>query len=235
MSDRKADGVVDLVQGVLRQVNRSRATAVGLALVGFLGVGSSTGSAQAPATPPAGAEKPAVLLVNERHPLPGTMTGGVPADVDVAGTFRRLADAGARTFIDLRTDAEVTPETRAAALAAGLDYTRLPVGGEVDLDLGTVRALDALLGDWSRYPVVIACASGNRAGALLALRAFWLGGTRAEDALALGQAAGLTKLEPSVRLLLGLPPMIVAAAAPVAPARQGAGPSVEPAESMPSH
>jgi hypothetical protein len=53
---------------------------------------------------------------------------------------------------------------------------------------------------------VIACASGNRVGALLALREFWLEDAEPEAALALGKAAGLTRLEPSVRLLLGLPP-----------------------------
>ena len=71
----------------------------------------------------------------------------------------------------------------------------------------SARALDLLLDEWGRYPIALACSSGNRAGALLALRAFWLDGADAASALELGLAAGLTRLEPSVRLLLGLPPM----------------------------
>jgi protein tyrosine phosphatase (PTP) superfamily phosphohydrolase (DUF442 family) len=85
-------------------------------------------------------------------------------------------------------------------------YERVPVQGDADLDLASARALDALLDDRARYPVAIVCASGNRVGALLAVRAFWLEGSNPETALALGRAAGLTRLEPTVRLLLGLSP-----------------------------
>ncbi len=145
----------------------------------------------------------AAVLVNERHPLPRVLTGGMPKD---ATGFPGLAGAGVRTVVDLRSDSEVSPETRAAAEAAGLSYERVPVRGEADLDLVSARALDALLDDPARYPVAIVCSSGNRVGALLALRAFWLEGSTPESALALGRDAGLTRLEPTVRLLLGLPP-----------------------------
>ena len=114
------------------------------------------------------------------------------------------ANSGVRTVIDLRTEAEVPTETALLAAAAGLDYRRLPVAGEAELDLASARALDLLLDDWSRYPVAVVCGSGNRAGALLAVRAFWLDGARPDAALDLGLRAGLTKLEPAVRLLLGL-------------------------------
>jgi uncharacterized protein (TIGR01244 family) len=145
----------------------------------------------------------AAILVNERHPLPRVLTGGMPKG---ARGFPGLAGAGVRTVVDLRSDSEVSAETRAAADAAGLSYERVPVRTEADLDRASARALDALLDDPARYPVAIVCASGNRVGALLALRAFWLEGSTAESALDLGHAAGLTRLEPSVRLLLGLPP-----------------------------
>ncbi len=149
------------------------------------------------------APTPTPVLVNERHPLPRVLTGGMPAGET---GFQGLAEARVRTVVDLRPDSEVTPETRSAAEAAGLTYEQVPVRGEADLDLGSARALDALLDDEARYPVAIVCASGNRVGALLALRAFWLEGSTPESALALGRAAGLTRLEPSVRALLGLPP-----------------------------
>lgn len=157
---------------------------------------------------PVGAAEPAPtpmaeVLVNERHPLPRVRTGGLPAGEPA---FLGLAGAGVRTLVDLRSDSEVSSETRAAAEAAGLSYERVPVRGETDLDLASARALDALLDDPPRYPVAIVCSSGNRVGALLAVRAFWLEGSTPESALALGRAAGLTRLEPSVRLLLGLPP-----------------------------
>jgi len=48
------------------------------------------------------------------------------------------------------------------------------------------------------------CASSNRVGAMLALKAHWVDGESPEEALELGLAAGLTSLERSVRDLLDL-------------------------------
>lgn len=147
---------------------------------------------------------PADRLLNVRDPLPGVRTGGVPPTTDV---YARLAAEGFVTFVDLRTEPDLSAAARAAAEAAGMSYVQIPIGSEADLDLGSVRALDAILDDPARSPAALVCASGNRSGALLALRAFWLDGKPAEEALALGKAAGLTRLEPSVRSLLGLPPL----------------------------
>ncbi len=99
---------------------------------------------------------------------------------------------------------------------SGLVYERIPVRGDADLNLGSARELEALLDERTRYPVAIVCASGNRVGALLAVRAYWLQGSTAESALALGRAAGLTRLEPSVRRLLGLAPAPDPAPTPIA-------------------
>jgi protein tyrosine phosphatase (PTP) superfamily phosphohydrolase (DUF442 family) len=209
------------------------AVCLGLATAGAFGQGPA---AQAPAATMAAqeAQSPAPpLLLNERHPLPGMLTGGSLAGKDKAPDFQAMAAAGVRTYIDLRTDAEVLPDTALLAAGAGLDYRRLPISGEAELDLASVRALDLLLDEWSRYPVAVACSSGNRAGALLALRAFWLDGVDAASALELGLGAGLTRLEPSVRQLLGLPPM--PGASPISPpASTGApSPAVDAATRMP--
>jgi protein tyrosine phosphatase (PTP) superfamily phosphohydrolase (DUF442 family) len=143
-------------------------------------------------------------LRNPREPLPGVRTGGAPV---AAEGIERLAAEGVRTYVDLRRGDEVTPEFRAAVAAAGIELVELPIAGEADLDLALARRLDALLDDPKRRPMVVGCSSGNRSGALLAVHAFWLEGAPAERALELGKAAGLTRLEPSVRLLLGLPPL----------------------------
>ncbi len=172
--------------------------------VGFavFAAGTAGGSAApqvpsaAPAAPPSGP------LLNPKQPQDGLLTGGFAGPEG----FPVLAGEGYKTYIDLRSDAEVTPEQSAAAVAAGLRLERIPIAGEGDLNLASARALDTLLADRSLYPVVVACGSGNRVGALLALRAFWLDGATAEAALELGRRAGLTKMEPSVRILLGLPP-----------------------------
>ncbi len=194
-----------------------------LVAVLFLLQAGAFAQSQAPMVP-----SPA-LLTNERHPLPGTVTGGVPAGDGSVPVYQALANSGVRTVIDLRTEAEVPTGTALLAAAAGLDYRRLPVAGEAELDLASARALDLLLDDWSRYPVAVVCGSGNRAGALLAVRAFWLDGARPDAALDLGLRAGLTKLEPAVRLLLGLPPLpLPQPAAESAAAGSAAKPAAKP-------
>lgn len=78
----------------------------------------------------------AALLVNERHPLPRVLTGGMPKG---APGFAGFAGAGVRTVVDLSSDSEVSEETRAAADAAGLSYERVPVRTEADLDLASAN------------------------------------------------------------------------------------------------
>ena len=210
---------------------RRPAVLVVAAVLALLRAGAFAQS-QAPVPPLGETVAAPTLLTNERHPLPGTLTGGMPKAArgeSAAPAFQALAAAGVRTFIDLRTETEVPPETAALAAAAGLDYRRLPVAGEADLDLASARALDLLLDDWGRYPIALACGSGNRAGALLAVRAFWLDGADPATALELGLRAGLTKLEPAVRQLLGLPPLALAAPEPAA----GSGPRA-PAPEVPA-
>jgi protein tyrosine phosphatase (PTP) superfamily phosphohydrolase (DUF442 family) len=170
------------------------------------------------AAPPTADAAPA--LANARDPLAGVRTGGLVPDAPVEQElFAALAAEGFRVYIDLRAEKEGLDAARAAAEAAGLEYVSIPVGDEADLDLGSVRALDAVLDDPTRGPAVVACASGNRSGALLALRAFWFEGASAEEALELGKRGGLTRFEPQVRTLLGLPPL------PPAPAESNAPPA----------
>ncbi len=60
--------------------------------------------------------------------------------------------------------------------------------------------LDEILGN-VRGPVLLHCASGNRVGALLALRAR-MHGASPEEALELGNEAGLSSLRSTVETLL---------------------------------
>lgn len=91
-----------------------------------------------------------------------------------------------------------------AALAAelGLYYVHLPIVGGHDLNRHNAEALDTLLASVGDTPVLVHCMSGNRVGALFALRGFWLNGMSIEKALAEGRRFGLTKLEPLVVQLL---------------------------------
>jgi len=116
-----------------------------------------------------------------------------------------VRDAGIRHVIDLTPDAETPGFDEAAAVrAAGLRYSNLPLRGAADLTRGNVLAFDALVRDAGR-PLLVHCASGNRVGAMAALRAAWVEGRDAEAALAIGKAWGLKGLEGDVRQALGLP------------------------------
>ena len=102
-------------------------------------------------------------------------------------------------MIDLTPDAETPDFDEAAAVrAAGLLYSNLPLRGAVDLTRENVMTFDALVRDAER-PVLVHCASGNRVGAMAALRAAWVDGKQVDEAIATGKAWGLKGLEEEVR------------------------------------
>ena len=105
--------------------------------------------------------------------------------------------AGFVAVIDMRGAGEDRGiDEESAAIEAGLTYVNLPVMGADDVTFDNARTLDELLASIDG-PVLMHCASGNRVGALMALRAS-LHGASDEDAMAAGKAAGLTRLEPVV-------------------------------------
>lgn len=133
------------------------------------------------------------------QPAPGLWVSGQPD----AAQFAALKTAGFGRVINLRPLAETPDFDEAALLAAlGLDYRHLPVSGPGDLDRARVAALDGLLAEPTDGPVLVHCATGNRVGALMALRAAWLGQQSEEQALAVGRAHGLTRMEPAVAAIL---------------------------------
>jgi len=114
-----------------------------------------------------------------------------------------LGAAGVRTVIDLRPDAE-TPDLDEKAIVekSGVTYRSLPITGKGALTRENVQAFDKLLHEAQDGKILMHCASGNRVGALMALRARWLEGKNAEQALAIGKASGLTGLTADVQALL---------------------------------
>ena len=134
-------------------------------------------------------------------PRAGLVTGGQPE----ATAWRELRAAGVTRVINLRPASELgTRDEGAEVRANGIDYVEIDVAGPNDLTAGNARRLwQSLQG--IAGTVLVHCASGNRAGALLSLAAADVGGMSPEAALEFGHAAGLTKLEPVVRKRLGLP------------------------------
>lgn len=132
-------------------------------------------------------------LINRAEPLPGITTGGQPDQT----ALRELADAGYVAVVDLRgTNEDRGFDEQAAVEELGMTYLPLPVAGASDVTYENAEALDKILGELDG-PVLLHCASGNRVGALLSLRHRMNGGSR-EEALELGDSAGLSSLRPTV-------------------------------------
>lgn len=132
---------------------------------------------------------------------PGLYAGGQPS----AAQLQALAAQGVRTVIDLRQPGEDRgfDETRVAE-SLGLRYVRIPVDGAEGLDAANVRAVHQAL-QQSQGPVLLHCASGNRAGAVLVLVSARYEHASPEQALQLGQRAGLKSLEAATRQRLATP------------------------------
>ena len=184
----------------------------GLTLIGF-GLACNTQQSKQPAeesTSPesvsvepvvvVSAPEPSEMLPNGRLPFEGVLTGGQPTEEQFAG----LAEAGYRTVINLRSEGEKGNTDPDDVEGLGMTYVAIPIEGSDTLNEESARLLADTL-ERVEGPVVVHCGSGNRVGALFALKAFYIDGSEAEDALAVGQSSGLTRLEPVVREKLGLP------------------------------
>ena len=128
------------------------------------------------------------------QPVDGITSAGQPDTDDL----RIFAEAGYVAIVDLRGPEEDRGIDEAAAVAElGLDYVQLPIVGDDAINFENAKKLDALLSGYDG-PVLVHCGSGNRVGAMLALRKS-LHGEDAEAALDYGRSAGLKRLEPVVK------------------------------------
>ncbi len=139
----------------------------------------------------------AVTQSSDLQPVGGLTSAGQPD----TRQFELIAEAGYVAVIDLRGANEDRGLDEALVLdELGLDYVELPLSSPDAITMQNAANLDQILSDYDG-PVLVHCGSGNRVGALLALRQSLLGADD-EDALAYGKSAGLTGLEPVVRARL---------------------------------
>ena len=133
---------------------------------------------------------------------PGLLVGGQPTKAE----FEILVQAGFATLVNLRTEAEPgTWDEESAARARGLVYVSLPVPGEEAFTEENAAKLFEILST-ARRPLLVHCRTGNRAGALFAIRAARSDRLSIEEAIAIGEAAGLAEPEVVRRILEELPP-----------------------------
>ena len=123
-------------------------------------------------------------------PKHGFATAGQPDEA----MFKNFADAGYSTVIDMRAaDEDRGLDEPRTIEALGMTYVAFPIASANDISFEKAAELDEILRG-ADGPILVHCASGNRVGALFALRAR-NNGADSEDALAIGKAAGLTRLE----------------------------------------
>jgi uncharacterized protein (TIGR01244 family) len=143
---------------------------------------------------------PLIDLPNSRVPFDSTLTGGQP-------TFEQLKKAsktGFKAVINLRTDGELPAPEQESTWVEGLrmKYFHIPVAGAEGLTLANTKLFAEVLSKTENYPLIVHCKSGNRVGALFALKAFHIDGKSKEEALLIGESAGLTSLAPAVEKVL---------------------------------
>lgn len=125
----------------------------------------------------------------------------IPADVRFVASgqpdepmLQAISAAGFSTVVDMRSANEDRGFDEQKEIdRLGMAYVLLPIGGADDITLDNAAVLDQILAQ-NKGPVLLHCASGNRVGALYALREKMHGASN-DEALAVGKAAGLTRLE----------------------------------------
>lgn len=146
---------------------------------------------------------PATLGIHHfAAPAPGIFTAGQPNEAQ----FDALGKAGVKHVINLRPASEGgTGWEEQHAATAGVQFVRLPIAGADGLSRDNVDAFAKALEATGGEPTLVSCGSSNRVGALFALKAYWRDGKSKEEALAIGKAAGMTKLGAKVEELLAQP------------------------------
>ena len=139
-----------------------------------------------------------VVEAGEVAPVGGITSSGQPT----AAALEVFARSGYKVVIDMRGPEEDRgmDDFEGAVEANGMEYVSFPVVGPDAISFDTARKLDDLLQGLDG-PVLMHCGSGNRVGAVLALRES-LAGADDETAIAYGRDAGMTRLEPLVREVL---------------------------------
>ncbi len=138
----------------------------------------------------------AVTKLGVVNAVDGVTTAGQP---DEEG-FKVFAEMGYAAVIDLRTVGENRGLDEPSVVEGlGMDYINLPIGRD-GITFANAKALEDAIASYDE-PVLVHCGSANRVGALFALSEY-AKSKDLEKALEAGRAAGLTRMEGTVRKVL---------------------------------
>ncbi len=113
---------------------------------------------------------------------------------------------GVAAIINLRGPSESDWDEAQAAASRDIAYYQAPIAGsDPDFDPATIHRISALVAQYSDQPVLVHCASGNRAAAWLAIHLVQHHELDTDGALEIARPSGLSyaPLEPKIRRFLG--------------------------------
>lgn len=139
---------------------------------------------------------PLIPIPNARVSQSGLLVGGQPSLTQL----KEIQEAGYRTVVNLRPPSERGDEGEPAAVVRlGMKYVSIPVPGAVGLTEQNARALAKALQGRDALPAVVHCSTGQRAAALVGLKAFVVDRLSATASIDLARGLGLTTLETALR------------------------------------
>ncbi|MGD8316816.1 MAG: sulfur transferase domain-containing protein [Myxococcales bacterium] len=171
-----------------------------LALLAPLSLQARTAAEEPPEKPNAPAQvdptPPLIPIPNARVSQSGLLVGGQPSLTQL----KEIQEAGYRTVVNLRTPDELGDEGEPAAVERlGMKYVSIPVPGAVGLTEQNARALGKALRGRDALPAVVHCSIGQRAAALLGLKAFVVDRLSATASIDIAKGLGLTTLEADLK------------------------------------
>lgn len=129
------------------------------------------------------------------QPTDQFFTAGQPTEDQVA----LFAENGVEHIINLRSLKEMADVPEASwATRQQIAFYHIPISGPDDLNRENVRLFHEILTRIGDDKALLHCASSNRVGAMMALRAAWHEGASSEEALAKGKKFGMTSLATAV-------------------------------------
>jgi uncharacterized protein (TIGR01244 family) len=126
--------------------------------------------------------------------------GGQPSQE----ALRDLKSQGYKTVLSTRASNELAWDEKALADSLGLRFVTIPMEKPVTAITDDQVSRFADLMKTREHPMLLHCGSGNRVAGLWAVWLVEHGGVTPDEALRLGEKAGMTRIRPVVQKRLGL-------------------------------
>jgi protein tyrosine phosphatase (PTP) superfamily phosphohydrolase (DUF442 family) len=134
-----------------------------------------------------------IPLANAKTADPNVLTGGQPTEDQLV----LAKDKGVKTVVNLRSPGEEKDYAFEPKKLEelGIKYVNIPINGKTGDGLNEENAKKLAEALKTGEPTIVHCASGQRVGALYAMKAFYVDGKTPDEALEVGHQNGLSMPE----------------------------------------